>query len=64
MGAHRRSEDGDGAVEHALRLAVRLADVTTLRGCVDLVLPVLAAAARADVALFAVAGSEAAGARC
>ncbi len=47
-----------------LRLAVALADVPTLRVAISTTLPVLAAVSGAQVVVFAVAGTRAAGARC
>ncbi len=47
-----------------LRLAVALADVSTLRAAIGTTLPVLGAVSGAQVVVFAVAGTRAAGARC
>ena len=52
-------------VEHeSLRLAVALADVPSLRAATGTTLPVLSAVSGAQVVVFAVAGTPAAGARC
>ena len=53
-----------GAAHTGLRLAVALADVPTLRAATATTLPVVVAVGGAPVAVFAVAGTRAAGARC
>ena len=51
-------------VQADLQLAIELADAGSLRTATAITLPVVAAVSGADVVVFAVAGSAAAGARC
>ena len=64
MGAAGTADDPAGPVGPELALAVGLGGATTLSASIDLVLPALAAASGAQIAVFAVAGSTASGARC
>ena len=57
-------DDLTGPAGPELVLAGRLSGVTTLSASIDLVLPELATGSGAQIALFAVAGSTASGARC
>ena len=62
--AARASVEPSRTVDPLLELAVQLGTDTTLTAQVDTTLPVLARRLRASVAVFAVAGSRAAGVRC